>query len=313
MIAAFVFVALIWGSTWIVIKDQISTVPPGWTIAWRFAVATCGCFLLAAARRESLRLPPGVQGYALLIGLLQFCGNFQFVYRAEGYITSGVVAILYALLMVPNALLARAFLAQPLTRRFLAGSAVALAGIGLLLLQEMRAAPAQASVGLGIAFACAGLACASLVNVLQGAGAIRAVPAVPLLAWSMLWGTLIDAGLALVLDGAPTLDPRPRYWGGVVYLGLIGSVLTFPLYFELIRRWGAGRAAYNGVATPVIAMLLSTLFEGYRWSLLAAGGAGLAMAGLLIALSDNGKGPGRAADSRQPAVSPSRIARRPSR
>ena len=80
-------------------------------------------------------------------------------------------------------------------------------------------------------------------------------------------------------------DPRPSYLGGIVYLALAGSVVTFPLYFQLIRDWGAGRAAYNGVAVPVVAMALSTLFEGYRWGALAIGGAVLAMAGLLIALS----------------------------
>ena len=70
------------------------------------------------------------------------------------------------------------------------------------------------------------------------------------------------------------------------YLALVGSVLTFPFYFALIRDWGPGKAAYNGVAVPVVAMALSTLFEGYRWTALAAAGASLAMAGLLIALSD---------------------------
>ena len=91
----------------------------------------------------------------------------------------------------------------------------------------------------------------------------------------MIWGTLADVALALAIDGAPRFDPSPRYIGGVVYLALIGSVVTFPLYFQLIRDSGPGRAAYNGVVVPVIAMALSTLFEGYRWSLLAgAGGAG---------------------------------------
>ena len=83
----------------------------------------------------------------------------------------------------------------------------------------------------------------------------------------------------------PVLDPRPQYIAGIVYLALAGSVLTFPLYFGLIRNLGAGKAAYNGVAVPVVAMGLSTLFEGYRWTGLAAGGAVLAILGLLIALS----------------------------
>jgi len=47
---------------------------------------------------------------------------------------------------------------------------------------------------------------------------------------------------------------------------------------------GPGRAAYNSVLVPIVAMLLSTAFEGYRWSLLALTGAVVAFAGLIIAL-----------------------------
>ena len=93
------------------------------------------------------------------------------------------------------------------------------------------------------------------------------------------------AAFALIIDGPPLFDPSPRYVGGIVYLALIGSVVTFPLYFQLIRDLGPGRAAYNGVIVPVVAMALCTVFEGYRWSPLAASGAVLAMTGLLIALS----------------------------
>ena len=141
-IAAFLLVALIWGSTWLVIKDQISAVPPGWTVTWRFALATLGMFALAAMRRESLRLEPAALRLSVAIGLFQFFGNFQLVYRSEHYLTSGLVAVIFALLLVPNALLARLFLRAPLSGRFLAGSGVALAGIALLLTHEYRAAPA---------------------------------------------------------------------------------------------------------------------------------------------------------------------------
>ncbi len=67
-------------------------------------------------------------------------------------------------------------------------------------------------------------------------------------------------------------------------MGAVGAVLTFPLYNVLLRQMGPGRAAYNGVLVPVIAMLLSTAFEGYRWSAFNIAGAALSLVGLVVAL-----------------------------
>ena len=284
-VAAFILVTLIWGSTWLVIKDQISAVPPGWTVTWRFMLAALGMFALALIRSESLRLPAPTMGLAAVVGVFQFSANFQFVYRAEQYLTSGIVAVLFALLLVPNALLARIFLKARAGGRFLAGSVVAIAGIGLLLAHEYRMAPPEGAVVLGIALTLGGLLSASIANVLQTTGLAKRQPVVPLIAWAMVWGSVANALFSWVTTGAPVLDPRPQYIAGIVYLALVGSVLAFPLYYGLIRSLGAGKAAYNGVAVPVVAMGLSTVFEGYRWTGLAAGGAVLAMVGLLIALS----------------------------
>lgn len=283
--AAFAALTLIWGSTWLVIKDQISAVPIGWTVTWRFALAALGMVALALVRRETLRLPPRALGFAAITGLFQFTGNFQLVYRSEHYLTSGLVAVFFALLLVPNALFARIFVGTPVSRSFIAGSAVALCGIGLLFLHEYRIAPAgNSGVLTGVVLVTCALLCASISNVMLATQTARAQPVVPFIAWSMLFGTAANALIAFATSGAPQLDPRPAYLLGVGYLAIIGSVVTFPLYTRLIRDWGPGKAAYNGVAVPVVAMALSTLFEGYRWSTLAIGGALLAMAGLLIAL-----------------------------
>ena len=285
VVLPFILVALIWGSTWLVIKDQIAAIPPQWTIVWRFVLASVAMCVLARLRGESLRLPAGGQKLAMLIGLTQFCANYQFVYQAEHYLTSGLVAVFYALLLVPNAALSRLFLRTSVTPRFVLGSLVAVAGIALLLLHEARMADSHGEVVRGIVLSLFGLLAASSANVLQAGPVARHTLAVPLMAWAMIWGVAFDIILALVVAGPPAMDWRLSYLAGSAYLAIFGSVITFPLYFKLIRDLGAGKAAYNGVATPVVAMLLSTLFEGYRWTLLAIAGSVLAMTGLIVALS----------------------------
>ena len=290
----FLIVALVWGSTWLVIRDQLAAAPPSWSVTYRFFIATAGMFLLAAVTyKRGFRMTLGGHVMALAIGFTQFFLNFNFVYRAEIHLTSGIVAVLFGLLLVPNALLGRLFLGAPVTPRFMVGSFVGLLGIGLLLRHESSAAVLGSQIGLGIAFALGGIMAASTANVLQASNTARRRPLMVLLAWSMLWGTLFDFAFAWAVAGPPVFPASIRYWGGVAYLAIIGSVVTFPLYFGLIRDIGPGRAAYNSVMVPVVAMALSTVFEGFQWSWLAAGGAALTMVGMFIALRARSLPPAR--------------------
>lgn len=280
----FLVVALIWGSTWWVITGQIDEVPPSWSVAWRFMLATPCMFALALITGKSLRIGRAGHLLAMFIGISQFCLNFNFVYRAELHLTSGIVAVMFGLLMVPNALLGRALLSQPVTGRFLLGSLVAIAGIVLLLVHEARLSPLGGNIPLGIGLAVGGILSASVANVMQANPTGRSLAMASLLAWSMLYGVIADFALALFTAGPPVLPADPDYWFGMVWLALAGSVVTFPLYYTLVRQIGAGRAAYNSLFVVVIAMLISTFIEGYEWSLLAVAGSVLALAGMLIAL-----------------------------
>lgn len=281
----FVIVTLIWGSTWIVIRDQLGSVPPSWSVTYRFTVAAIGMFALVLVRREPLLLRGRAWGYAALLGSLQFALNFNFVYRAEAFVTSGVVAVIFALLIVPNTILSRLFLKTPLDPRFIIGSAIAICGIVALLVHEAQAVRGEpVAVAIGFALTVSAVISVSMANVMQATRFARAQSPGTILAWAMLFGALADAAFAAVTVGAPVIDMRLGYLAGVAYLGIIGTVLTFPLYFSIIRKVGAGPAAWTSVLIPIVAMGFSTVLEGYTWSPLSICGAVLAIAGLIVAL-----------------------------
>ncbi|MEM7688519.1 MAG: DMT family transporter [Pseudomonadota bacterium] len=288
VILAFLLTGSIWGSTWLVITGQIGEVPAAWSVFYRFALATPALFAVAALMKRRLRLSGPENRLAAIVGVLQFSGNFLFVYHAELYMTSGVVALMFGLMMVPNAILGRLFLGEKAHGGFVLGSAIAIIGVALLLVHEWRANPdagvVGGSVALGIGLTLLGMLAASLANVVQANKVGRAVPMVSLLAWAMLYGTAFDLGFAALTAGAPPVPTHPQFWMGTLYLALIGSVITFPLHYNLVREIGAGRTAYNGILTISVAMLLSTVFEDYRWTALTAGGMGLAVMGMVLAL-----------------------------
>jgi drug/metabolite transporter (DMT)-like permease len=280
----FLLITLIWSSTWIVIKGQLGLVPPVWSVSYRFLIA--GAAMLAIARFGGSSLAIG-RGHALaaLLGLLQFVLNYNLVYASELYITSGLAAVVFALLVVPNALLAWLFFGQKVSARFLLGSLVAMAGVGLLFLQEIRHSPTPAGdVLAGLGLVLVAVLAASASNVMQLADGVKSRPVGPMLGWAMLHGALMDAAFAWATVGPPVIERTWGYWLGLVYLGVIASALAFWLYYRIIRQIGPARAAWSSVLIPILAMALSTLFEGYRWSALAFGGGLLAIAGLLIAL-----------------------------
>lgn len=288
----FVLVTLIWGSTWLAIHSQFGAVSTQWSVTYRFAVGALSMFVVAVAMKLPLRVRLSDHVLAATLGLVTFVINYNCVYASELHITSGLVAVIFSLLVPLNAILARVFLKQELSRPFLMGSAVAMLGVVLLFLHEWRAVDRNPhEVTLGISLAVIAVCFASLGNVFQGSPRAREVPMATLLAWAMGWGALLDGVVAWVRTGAPVFDLRLSYIAGLLYLGIVASAVAFTLYFNLIRRIGAARGGYVNVMIPVIAMGFSTVFESYHWSAEAIFGGLLVIAGLVVAMRARGDTP----------------------
>ncbi|WP_310467764.1 EamA family transporter [Sphingomonas sp.] len=286
IILPFIVFTTIWGTTWIVIRDQLGDVPAQWSVTYRFIIAAAAMAALTRWKGESLRLGRDGLVVAAILGFLQFVINFNAVYVAEHHITSGLVATVFALLMIPNSLLAWAVLGQRPSARFAWGSLVAVAGIALLFAHELGEHPARSdAILIGIALTAVGILGASAANVYQAREQVKRFPLFALLTWAMLLGAVMDGIIALLVAGPPVIEARLGYWLGLVYLAVFASALAFSLYLPVVRKIGPGKAAYSSVLVPIIAMGFSTWLEDYRWTWMAAAGALLALGGMLLALS----------------------------
>ena len=286
IIAAFILVTLIWGSTWIIIRDQLGAVPPNWSVAYRFLIGGVTMLAVAAIRRERLVLDGAGWLFVGAMGLFQFCLNFNFVYQAETLITSGLVAVVFALLLVPNAALSRLLLGQTFNRIGVIGCAIAMTGVGMLIAGQVRTDPSSTAHTLaGVGLTLLGVLSASCANILQATPLATRYPMIPALGAAMLIGAALDATLAWSVAGPPVMEWRLGYVAGTLYLGIVASALAFTLYFNVIRVIGAPRAAYSSILVPIIAMIISTLVEGYVWRPATALGAVVALFGLVVALS----------------------------
>jgi drug/metabolite transporter (DMT)-like permease len=282
--ALFAIATLIWGSTWLGIKFQLGRVAPEASVVYRFALAALLLATWCSATGRSLRFAVRQHAFIALQGMLMFGVTYVLIYQAEVHAASGLVAVLFSTIAFMNPVGARLAFGTPMTRRMLAAATLGVGGVALLFLPELLQARRGGSVALGIVYALAGTLLASVGNIVAVRNQRAGIPVLPGIAWGMGYGALAAAIVAAVHGVAWRFDPSPAYLASLLYLALLGSVVAFACYLTLMRRVGPGPAAYVGVATPVVAMALSTLFEGYRWTPLAVTGAALALAGNALAL-----------------------------
>ena len=227
-----------------------------------------------------------------LQGVTMFGLNYVAVYEAEQRLASGLVAVVFSTIVFMTPFGARAAFGTPVAARTLAGAVLGVAGIALLFLPELRAAGEGGANALGLAFAIASPAIAALGNLVSMRMQRDQLPVLSSTAWGMGYGALAVAIVAGAAGASWTFDPRAPYVLSLLYLAVFGSIVAFATYLTLLKRVGPGPSSFVGVATPVVAMLVSTAFEGYRWTWVGVLGVALAAVGNVIALMPAAAGAG---------------------
>ncbi len=275
---------LIWGSTWLAIKYQLGSVAPVWSIAYRFALASFILLIWCLVTRRSMRFSMKEHLYMALQGVLLFAINYYFFYLAEIRIASGLAAVVFSTIVVMNLVNGRLFLGTPMDKRVLVGGILGLFGLSLLFWPEMSAVHFSGPILSGLMLSFAATYLASLGNILSARNQSNRLPVIQTNAFGMAYGACCMVLLGSLTGTPVSIASTAPYLLSLLYLAFFGSVIAFGCYLTLIGRIGAGRAAYATLLFPIVALLLSTFWENYHWTLFGVVGMGLILSGNYLAL-----------------------------
>ncbi|PID63875.1 MAG: EamA family transporter [Gammaproteobacteria bacterium] len=283
--ALYLTTVLIWGSTWLAIKYQIGEVPPIQSILYRFAIAA---FLLQGFVLVTGRFTWFDRRAHLLflaLGAFLFSMNYLLYYIAvELGLTTGLEAVIFSFLIVLNIVNAWILFGERPQGVVVIGAAFGLIGVGMLFRNELQDVLTGTTIGIAVLLSVGATYLASLGNMASRALQARKVDVVSANAWGMTYGTGILLVGSLVTTDAFVFSATPTYIGCLLFLAVFGTIIAFGAYLTLLGRIGSARASYATIVFPIIALILSTIFENYEWSALKTAGVAMIASGNLILL-----------------------------
>ena len=276
---------LIWGSTWYAIKFQLGVVAAEVSLVYRFALAAVILLVFCLLTGRSLKYSASQHGFIALQGLFLFSSNYLIFYWATELLTSGIVALMFSTVILMNIVNGAIFMRLRVSRRVIVGACFGIAGIAAIFWSEVSGVENSAATWRGLWMCVIATYSASVGNIISARNQQNQIPVVQTNAWGMTYGALIMALYALFSQVPFNYDPAIAYSGSLIYLSVFGSIFAFGSYLTLVGRIGADKAAYAAVLFPVIALGISTLFEGYEWTLRAVFGFVLVLLGNYIVLT----------------------------
>ena len=272
-------IVLIWGSTWIVIPYQLGDVANEMSVGYRFGLAALLLYGYAILTRRKIALPRDAYLFVFLQGTLLFSLNYFLVYYGTAYITTGLVAVVFSPVIVFNAVFERLFFRVEFEARVLIAALIGFSGIALIFWPEISEVSLQDNTVIGISFVLVATIIASLGNMAAVVNTRRSLPLVAVNAHAMAWAGVSSVLIGLAMGKDLNFSLSTSYLVSLTYLSLFGSAVAFGCYLALIRRIGAAKSAYSAVVVPIVALGISTLFEGYEWTAAAVLGIILTLVG----------------------------------
>ncbi|HSC62047.1 MAG TPA: DMT family transporter [Caldimonas sp.] len=281
----FAICVVVWGTTWHAITYQLYDFSAELGVAVRFALAGAAVLALCRWRRVPLACSVADHGALALQGVFLYGVSYVCVYHAERFVPSGLVAVGYSASPLLAAIGAALLFGTALSRRFIVGGVLGVCGVVVIFWTEITHASGGERAALGALLTIASVLLSAVGSLVASRNRERGIALLPAMGFGMVYGAIAAAVVALAFGRALSLPTALSWWLSLAYLAFAGSVLTFACFLTLQDRVGVGRTGTIGVMTPLLALLVSLAFEGFRPDLLTAAGAALTVAGNALMLS----------------------------
>ncbi len=281
---AFLIVSTVWGSTWLAIKIGLATVPPFLAAGLRFVIASVTLFTILRVRGIVIPWTAEARRVYLTLGILSFSIPFALVYWGQAFIPSGLSSILFAAYPFWVALFSHVLLPnERLDMVTIAGVTLGFLGLVVIFAPDVSMASPRALEGMMAVLASTVLQGFVLVVVKKYG---QQVSAFAMNFVGMSIGAVVLLALAVSTEPVSTVAWNPSGVASILYLALIGSVLTFVSYFWLLKRMDPVYLSLTSFVNPIVAILLGAVILGERLASTVLAGAGMVLIGILVA---NGK------------------------
>lgn len=275
---------LIWGSTWIAITYQIGHTSETFAIALRYLLASACLGAYCLLKRLPLALPVHVHIKMAAVGVFLYSLNYTLLYLAQAHIISALLALMSSCIIYINVVLRRWWLKEPIRKEVVVGATFGLGGIICLFVPEFSKVSMDAALATGLGIAFVSFLCASIGNVISERILTAGTPVIQMNFYAMSYAMILLFITSLLLPGTLVIPSSTSFYLSLAYLALFGSVFAFGAYMKLLKQMGADKAAYVVLVYPMVALLISTFFEGYQWTMLSVVGVVIVLMGNAIAM-----------------------------
>ena len=257
---------IIWGTTWLAIKFQLGSVDPMVSVLYRFIAAALTLVVYCKLRGLNMRFGLKDHIFMALQGLVLFSVNYWLIYLAEVHVTSGLVAVIFSSIVFMNMINGAVFLSSPIRSNVVLGGGIGVVGIVLVFWSQLASFSFSDKTALSLVLSAVSTFMASLGNIISARHQKYDLPVIQTNAYGMAYGAGIMGVIAIVLGKPFSFEMSFPYISSLFYLALFGTIIGFGCYLKLIGKIGADRAAYATMLFPIVALSISTAYEGYQWA-----------------------------------------------